>query len=104
MCKFCDNVSEYRSIKIPTRTTMGDDNICELVMDNNCTNCSGCADDNNYFELEISSIRNCIEIQYYHKMGNIIIAPVSSRFCINYCPMCGKQVSKGLPSDELKFW
>lgn len=102
MCKFCDNL-EYKEIKIPNRTTLADDNICEFVVNNQCSKCnSGCADKNNYFSITTWNDNICIN--YYHKVNNLVIAPISARFSINFCPMCGKRISKKMNSDELKFW
>ena len=108
MCKYCDDLSD-REIKIPIRTAMADDNICELASpDENhifydCKNCNGCSDENQYFSINIWEDNLCFS--YFHKIRDIIIAPISARFNINYCPMCCKRISnKKNDSDELKFW
>ena len=101
MCKFCDSL-EYREIKIPVRTTMADDNICEMIMNGSCEECNhGCADENHSFSITTWDDTLCLH--YYHKIGELIISPVSTRFSINSCPMCGKQISEKM-KDELKFW
>lgn len=102
MCKFCDNL-EYRDIKIDTRTSLADDNVCEFIVQNDCEQCeNGCSSDNNYFS--ITMWEDNLHLNYYHKIRDLIIAPISMRFSINFCPMCGKRISKELHSDELNFW
>ena len=114
MCKFCDNL-EYRTITIPNRTNMADDNVCEFASPEiididgekitygvNCADCRGCADENSYFSITTWEDNMCLN--YYHKVRDVIIAPVGARFNFNYCPMCGKRISKELHSDELNFW
>ena len=101
MCKFCDNL-EYKTITIPPRTTMADDNTCELLMDDDCPKCEGCKDENNYFE--ITTWEDNLSLSYFHQIGDLIIYPVSTRFSINFCPMCGKRISTEFYYEELKFW
>jgi len=101
MCEFCDNL-EYKSITIPVRTSMADDNVCEVVTGDDCSKCNhGCADENNYFE--ITTWEDNLSLSYCHKIGKLTIYPVSTRFNINFCPMCGKRISEKL-HEELKFW
>lgn len=118
MCKYCDSLKEYKTITIPIRTSMADNNICEfarpdlVVIDEiteetanmgcNCKGCLGCAEENNYFSVDFWNDDMCIN--YYHKIDEVIIAPVSARFSINYCPMCGKKINDGELIEELKFW
>jgi hypothetical protein len=102
MCKFCDDL-DYKTITIPSRTSTADDNVCEFVVNENCNECNhGCADENNYFSITTWEDNICLN--YYHKVKDLIIAPISARFSINYCPMCGKKISKEMNSEELKFW
>lgn len=101
MCKFCDNL-KWREINIPIRTSMADDNICEIMMDSNCDECNhGCADKNHYFS--ITTWEDNLSLNYYHKIGELIIYPVSARFSINFCPMCGKRIAEKI-NEELRFW
>jgi hypothetical protein len=97
MCKLCDKL-DYKTIIIPNRTSMADDNVCEIAINNDCGECDGCADENNYFSINMWEDNICLN--YYHKVKDLIIAPISVRFSINYCPMCGKRISKELNSDE----
>jgi len=105
MCKFCDNL-RYKEIKVPSKTSLADDNVCEFASpseygDFECKNCGGCSDDNHFFS--ITSWDDNMQLSYYHKIKEVIIAPVSTRFNFNFCPMCGKRISKELHED-LKFW
>lgn len=113
MCKFCDNL-EYKDITIPNRTNMADDNVCEIASPDienidgkeyncgsNCKDCYGCMDENNHFV--VSSFDDNIDISYYHKIKDLTIAPVSARFSINFCPICGRRISK-VYHEDLKFW
>jgi len=106
MCKYCDSL-EYKNIIVPIRTSMSDDNICDKVHADkfgnaDCSNCEGCRDENQYFK--IASFNDNLDISYYHKIGDVVIAPVSCRFSINFCPMCGKRISKEFYYEDLKFW
>lgn len=105
MCDFCNDL-KYKEIIIPMRTTLAEDNICKFVspnefnIDYDCSDCKGCADENNYFS--ITAQEDTISINYYHKIRDVIIAPISARLSFNYCPMCGKRISE--KDNKLKFW
>lgn len=114
MCKFCDDL-KYKNIKIPGRTTIADDNICEFASPDiieidgekfaygsDCKDCGGCADENRYFSIDTWD--DNISISYYCKIKDVVIAPVSARFSINFCPICGKRISKEFYHEDLKFW
>lgn len=106
MCKFCDNL-EYKEVVVPNRTSLADDNICDFASPSlsgysyDCESCYGCAKENNYFS--ITTWDNSLCLNYYHKIKDVIIAPISARFCINYCPMCGRKITDNINS-ELTFW
>jgi len=101
MCNFCDDL-KYREIIIPMRTSMADDNVCEMIVNDDCEKCNhGCADENHYFSITTWEDNLCLN--YFHKIGELIIAPVSTRFSINFCPMCGKQITEKI-NDKLGFW
>lgn len=113
MCKFCDSL-EYKTITIPNRTNMADDNICEFTSPDiididgekfsngvECKGCEGCSDENSYFSIDTWEDNMCLN--YFRKIRDVVIAPVSARFSINYCPMCGKRISEKL-NEELSFW
>ena len=114
MCKFCDNL-EYKEITIPSRTTGADHNVCEIASPqvieidgeiyksgSECEGCYGCAKENNYWQITICN-NDIVDLHYYNKVRDFIIDQYSARFCINFCPMCGKRISKELHED-LKFW
>ncbi|MGJ0846550.1 hypothetical protein ACR77J_07670 [Tissierella praeacuta] len=106
MCKYCDNL-EYKEVIVPNRTSLADDNICDFASPSlngysyDCESCYGCAEENNYFS--ITSFDDVVMLNYYHKIKNVVIAPTSARFCINYCPMCGRKITDNINS-ELTFW
>ncbi len=64
-------------MKISIRNTNSDNNICEKVMNEDCSKCNGCADKNNYFEL--NQYDGFFTISYYQKIGDIIIHTNSER-------------------------
>jgi len=69
MCEFCDNL-EYKSITVPVRTSMADDNVCEVITGDDCSKCNhGCADENNYFE--ITTWEDNLSLSYCHKIGKL---------------------------------
>jgi hypothetical protein len=106
MCQFCDNL-KYQIIKVPIRTSLADDNVCEFASPDesgtsyDCNDCDGCKEENNYFSITMWDNNLCLS--YYHKIKNIIIAPESARFSINYCPMCSKKITDDI-THELIFW
>lgn len=105
MCDFCEGLS-YKELKIPIRTSLPDDNVCEIGSPDkynigfSCDGCKGCSDENNHFSVTVHE--DTLSIGYYHKIRKLTIAPISSRFNINYCPMCGNRISEN--DHELKFW
>lgn len=52
----------------------------------------GCDDKNLRFEL--TSWRNYISLAYKHRINDLIIEPFSEAIRINYCPWCGKKLTK----------
>ena len=106
MCEFCDSL-EYKEVIIPNRTSLADDNICDFASpdesgyNHSCKDCYGCSEENNYFS--ITTWDDNLYLNYYHKIKDVIIAPISARFSINYCPMCGRKITENI-NNELTFW
>ena len=98
MCKFCDNILKNRYI-LEQRSTYAEDNTCEFVNNSNCDLCEDC---NSCFEMFTYGYDNDIFIQigYRQKVdsedGSLIIHPFSESIQWNYCPFCGKQISKNI--------
>jgi len=55
----------------------GEDNICEKLRDNDCKNCLGCANENNFFE--ITDYWEYISIRYFHRIDGVVIDSYSER-------------------------
>lgn len=106
MCKFCDALTDKtKEIEWLVRSTYADDNICKVVNNQNCGMCDDCEmrfllsrheyKDDLYVGVEYSQVIN---------KGNenqAIIRPFSETIQWNYCPICGKQLSKNIrESDE----
>ena len=92
---------------MPKRTTVSHENVGDFEapdkynVNHDCKDRKGCAKENNYFS--ITSWEDNLCLNYYHKIKDLTIAPISARFSINYCPMCGKKISD-TTNDELEFW
>lgn len=97
MCIFCDTLIEEKEIGWNVRSTMADDNIYEML-DSDYENpnyedlcsfklCSYKHNDNIHVTVEYNQ-------QLVNKNGTTIIHPFSESQHFNYCPMCGKQISK----------
>lgn len=85
-CKFCNG--EWKETKIEFNTTCADDNICT---DRECADCNGCSNDNQYFTMQI--VRgNKLQLSYRHKLGDLIISPISENKDIKFCPECGRKL------------
>jgi len=104
MCKFCDNITNSKlEFSWLVRNTGADDNICEFVNNNICDDCSGCA--NMEFGIQGYNIGGNIHIgiSFYQnilslKSENVITNPYSETQQFNFCPFCGKQISKDIIS------
>lgn len=101
MCTFCESVKD-RSKKIiwQVRSTMADNNICEFVNDTTCSMCDACEMYFNIYGYEWSD-NTYIGIGYNQKImaknkEEVIIRPFSETQQFNYCPFCGKQISKNI--------
>ncbi|MGL4573068.1 MAG: hypothetical protein ACRCVJ_18655 [Clostridium sp.] len=94
-CKYCNAMKNGKTIKVNQRSTYADDNMCENICNDNCSNKS-CKQDflikgyecNN--EVRVSLEWNC-EIKGCNKEINI--QPFSESIKIKYCPFCGEQIS-----------
>lgn len=97
MCKFCESiVDNTKDILLTSRSRLLEDNTCEIIAEDNCDNCDdGCYE---YFKLNGYKSRGniYINIDYYKNIRKVIIAPCSESLHINYCPYCGKQISKDI--------
>lgn len=96
MCKFCESIiNKSRNIEWFQRSRYADDNFCEKVLKDNCSNCKECTET---FELDgWMSEGNMFLINKYERTnGDIKIHSSSESLHINYCPYCGKQVSKDI--------
>lgn len=101
MCQFCE--TEYESYYVPARTAYADDNLCEKIRDDNCTDCLGCVEDNYHFTLYSHHYRTdsfSIALGLVRKINDIIIAPTSETLSINYCPWCGRKLHN---KDDVEF-
>jgi hypothetical protein len=86
-CKFCND--EHKEIKIDVRTTYAEDNICT---DKECKDCGGCSEDNQFFTMQI--VNDKLQLTYRHKIGDLIISPISECKGIKFCPECGRSLIK----------
>lgn len=99
MCKFCESLlDETKEIIWSVRSTYADDNICEFVNDEDCSNCSDCK---MYFNLDGYEYKGntSVNVTYNQTVTTkdkkqVIIRPFSEGIQFNYCPICGKQMSK----------
>jgi hypothetical protein len=105
MCRFCDNIiDKTKEIIWNVRSTYADDNICEFVNGNDCGSCDKCE---MYFKLDSYELNGNINVgmQYNQKITtpdgkDVIIRPFSEMLQFNYCPFCGKQISKDIQNNE----
>ena len=98
MCKFCENLTNDSEISWLLRNTGADDNICDYE-NVDCDECSGCS--NMEFGIQGYDIKGNahVAISFYQKVllfteNEIVIHPYSETIQFNYCPFCGKQISK----------
>lgn len=90
MCEFCKDYNRHIAYRVPVRNTYADDNLCEILMDDNCEDCDGCMDENYHFTLY--KWQDMISFGLVRKIGDAICAPTSEGIMINYCPWCGKKL------------
>lgn len=96
MCDFCD---KHIRIQILTRSQSADDNVCDKLSPDgygyhDCSNCNGCVDDNNFFEL--SKYDDFITLGFCLNIKDVLLYRFSERICFKFCPMCGQRIM----SDE----
>jgi len=106
MCEFCESLMDKeKEIIWSVRSIMANDNICEFVNENNCESCGGCE---MYFTLSGVKYEDgevYVDIAYTQKLKSkygkeVIIRPFSEGIQWNFCPICGKQISKAIKSWE----
>lgn len=96
MCKFCEGLFDNRySMEWLMRSSYADDNFCEKVFNDSCENCKEC---NHTYRLKGYKINNNSMLinEYEFNNGDIKIWNSSEALHINYCPYCGKQISKDI--------
>lgn len=99
MCEFCDSITDRnKEITWLVRSTYADDNICDFVNENICSSCNGC---NMNFSLDgyVWDDNVVVGIKYEQKIISstgyeVVVHPFSETIQFNYCPICGKQISK----------
>jgi len=102
MCEFCENITNRdKEIIWNVRSTYADDNICEFVNDNNCSVCEGC-----FMHFKLSGYKSYDEdiyvgVEYNQELTSsdgkkVYVRPFSETIQFNYCPICGKQISKNI--------
>lgn len=102
MCKFCDNL-DWRKYRVPHRNEDGCDNLCEVMtakLENidgevfstgsDCEDCNGCAD----MGFSMHTYDNRIGFGFSHSIKALHIGRYSEMLDINFCPWCGKRLSK----------
>lgn len=107
MCEFCEILNDKEKEMIwSVRSTMAEDNICEIVNDKECSCCDGCiqafiVDGFKYNEQQYVNLR------YYQTIGKndnkAIIHPFSEGIQFNFCPFCGEQISELIKKFEDNF-
>lgn len=103
MCGFCDNLTDNsKEILWSVRSRYADDNTCEEIAKDSCSNCNGCKE---YFKLIGYNINNNthMSVEYFKKVANITIRPFSEGIRLNYCPFCMKQLSEEIRSFEDQY-
>ena len=99
MCQFCDSLLDRKKkMKLLVRSTFAEDDICEVLNDSDCNLCDDCGMS---FGIEGYKVNNnfYISIDYEQKirLNNdkvAIIKPFSESIHVNYCPICGTQLSE----------
>lgn len=107
MCKFCDKVfNEKDGLLLDQRCRYSDDNSCELfTIDGSCS-CEDCFGNGNCNEtflingIEYDSGDYSLNISYFKQVGDLKIEVASERMYVNYCPICGKRLSKDITNAE----
>lgn len=111
MCKLCDNLLEKsKQFILNVRNTLADDNLCEIIREDDCTDCNGCII--NEFQLRFYESNGTIfvSVEYTHKMNtknnqDLIIQPFSEGLPLNFCPNCGEQISEKMRDiDSINYY
>lgn len=100
----CLNQIEIVRIDIQVRSTYADDNVCEYINNDNCEFCPRCFMIFRFYGFNIDENLH-VGIEYnqeiYDKNKNkIIVSPFSESLQFNYCPFCGRQISKNIKRFE----
>lgn len=97
MCKFCECiVNTNKEVLWNVRNRSAEDNSCEIIVDDNCSECGGCKEYFKLYSYGKYEENTFINIEHYKKVGEVIIDSFSEGLHINYCPYCGKQLSKDI--------
>lgn len=107
MCEFCSALKDNnKEIIWNVRSQYADDNLCEFVNGEKCGCCQGCEESfwitshPNQGDINIS-----IEYSRYVTASDgtkVGVKPFSESLQINYCPVCGNQLSNEIRSfDEI---
>lgn len=97
MCKFCEGLFERgHGMEWNMRGEYADSNFCEKVLDNMCDNCDKC-----FVQYKLNGWKGIndnmyIQCDYKFDNGNIVMWNSTEPLRINYCPYCGKQLSKDI--------
>lgn len=108
MCKFCDElIKEYNKIHWLTRSVYADNNICEFVNNYDCELCDECTMDFTISSYNING-DTYVGLEYHqHLMSKnnkeVIIFPFTESMQWNYCPICGKQISKNINKSDQSY-
>ena len=123
MCKFCDALlDENKEINWKVRSTCADDNICEIMTTSHldkktkeaiygdkddpcynpvdCSRCRGCESSFSLSGYKDSKDNVRVGLEFYQKVCDTIVHPFSETIPFNFCPICGKQISKNISKFE----
>lgn len=96
MCKFCEGLFDSgHKVEWHMRSEYADDNFCEKIFNNSCENCEKC---NTKYILKGYLFDNQAYIicDYNFTNGDILIWNSTESLPINYCPYCGRKISKNI--------
>lgn len=108
MCEFCDVLVENRGEKLSwyTRSTFADNNLEEYLEEKSGYK-ENYLQNHSSFQIFSSKWRGNIlfGVGYREEISNrkdekVIISPFSESIYINYCPMCGKQLTEETKSTK----
>ena len=107
MCKFCDGLfREDKEIIWSMRNNYADDNFCEKVLGDDCEKCEQCKVEYRLKGYKLEENDNCyMYCSYKFDNGDILMWNSTETLQINYCPYCGKQLSKNMINfDDIGDW